>query len=232
MGRGTSPHHGWVGAQQSPNQPPAPIQLLLPLCAGWQRNWTLSEIQPKTNSLLATPSVVPTQGFLLAVLSSVLCFSAFTAQKDVRNLHLTPWVQYRLPKPCYLREYSSAPCPCRVGEMLWPREREQRFLVLLCSVRHLPGTSPVFGGSTDKPCPSPCCQCCWHKPGAPRGAQSHPPSSSAPSCCCRCLSGISSHLSLVLGDDGLCLLCAGSTLCAPASLSFSLPFRLSISPSP
>lgn len=95
--------------------------------------------------------------------------------------------------------------------------------MLLCSVRHSLWTSPVFGDSRDGMSRvMPCCQRHWHRPGALRGAQSHPPSSSAPSHCC--LLGIPC-LFLLLGCTApvlhrCFLLCAGSALCS--SLLFLL----------
>lgn len=110
----------------------------------------MSEIQPHNQQLAC---IVPAQGSLPTVLSPVLCISASTAQKDVRNLHLTPWFQHRLPEPRHLRKYSSALRQCRAGQTHQPWGREQQFPALLWSVRCPPGMSPAFGDSTDKPCP-------------------------------------------------------------------------------
>lgn len=82
------------------------------------------KFSPKTTDVLAAPSAVPTQESLPTVLSPVLCFSASTAQKDIGNLHLAPRFQYRLPEPCHLRKYSSAPRLCEAGQMFWLEGRE------------------------------------------------------------------------------------------------------------
>lgn len=172
--------------------------------------WLSVKSSPQTHNLHS-------QGSLLAVLSPALPVSASTAQKDLRNLHLPPWLQHRLPKPSHLRKCSPAPRPGAPG---WG---QQQLPVLLCS-----GTSPQFGDSTHKsPGPSsPMATVPWHSSGALRGAQSqllHPPR-------------LCSHLSLLLGWQRALSAPAASTLCSslPSLLSSSSfpPLCLSLSLSP
>lgn len=110
-------------------------------CSAFLRMGGRGEVKfsPQTSNL-------PARGSLLAVLSPALPLCASTAQEDVRNLHLPPWLQHRLPKPCHLRKSSPAPRP---GPQGW----ELQLPVLLW-------TSPGFGDST-APCPSStlCHQC-------------------------------------------------------------------------
>lgn len=184
---------------------------------------------PRGSNLLATPSNVPVQRSLL-VLSSVLCFSASTAQKDVRNLHLTPWFQHWLPEPCHLCKYSSARLR-GAGRMLRPHGREQQFPVLLCSVPQ--GHSPVCGPAQTSCVPSAAAS---HAARATGAGQEHSEGHSPHSqllCPFPLAATQASPLtsSCCWGVGGLCLLCAGSTLCTPASpflvfssfLSLSLP---------
>lgn len=155
------------------------------------------------------------QGSLFARLSPALPLCASTAQKDVGNLHLPPWLQHWLPKPCHLCKCSPAPGP---GPWGW----EQQLPVGQTQNLGTAGTFPLAPAATRAVAQLRSTQRGTALPSqllCPPTAASQASPLSCPCC---------------WGDSGLCLPHAGSTLCSPTSLPFSppLPFLLSVSASP
>lgn len=219
----------------------APGSLLEVNCCGTVQAWgdflmlvQAMSLLPRGSNLLAAPSTVPVQSSLLVLLSSVLCLSASTAQKDVRNLHLTPWFQHRLPEPCHLCKYSSAYLR-GAGRMLRPQGREEQFPMLFCSVRCPPGTAQHVAPARISRVPSAAaCHAARATGTGQECSEGHNPHSQL-LCPFPLAASQASPLtsSCCWSVGGLCLLCAGSTLHSSLPLSCLLLFlSVSVFPSP